>query len=510
MTSVTVFVKMRTKFNVPFLKAKWCESCLGPDKFFMKQTKSIKSIYAHSPLWLQNIMLSTQGFFFSRRRMDARLGHIHLAQLRESQWWTTDQFHAYQNEKLGEHLKYAAKHIPYYSNLFKKEGIDPAAIKSVEDFSNIPLLEKSTVRERPLSFLRDGKPSRSWNEFFTSGTTGSPMKLYNSREGFTRVWSFVFRLREWAGLDDALFPRRVQFTGRDICPDVKIRPDGVYWRTNLPGNALLMSTTHLSKESVPGYVAAMNRFKPSLVDGYPSAILTVSRVARSLGLELPRPKAIITSAETLFESDRSEIEEAFGCKVFNQYASSDTGAFACDCGYGTLHINPEFGICEILNEHGEPALPGEEGEIVTTSFCNREQVFVRYRIGDRAIQGPTDVCACGRSMPRIREITGRVDDTLFIPDRGFVGRLDPVFKGISGVYEAQIVQDSLEVLKVKLVPAPDYNVDVEHALMKNLRMKVGTTIAVVVEKVGEIPRGPNGKFRSVVSRCKDKYPLSVA
>ena len=166
----------------------------------------------------------------------------------------------------------------------------------------------------------------------------------------------------------------------------------------------------------------------------------------------------------------------------------------------------KFGICEILNDNGKPAQPGEEGEIVTTSFCNREQVFIRYRIGDRAIQGPTDTCACGRSMPRIREITGRVDDTVFIPDRGFVGRFDPVFKGVGGIYEAQIIHESLDLLKVKLVPGPDYSADVEHALMKNLRMKVGSTIAIVVEKVDEIPRGPNGKFRSVVSQCKDKYP----
>jgi phenylacetate-CoA ligase len=426
--------------------------------------------------------------------------------LKESQWWSADRFHSYQNEKLREHVRYAAKHIPYYADLFKKEGMDPDAIRTVEDLRHLPLLEKTAVRERPMSFLRDGKPSRYWNEFFTSGTTGSPMKLYNSIEGFTRVWSFVFRLREWAGLEDALFPRRAQFTGRDISPDEKISAKGIYWRSNLPGNALLMSTTHLSRDSVPGYVSAMKRFKPSLVDGYPSAILIVARVARSLGLELPRPKAIITSAETLFESDKREIEEAFGCKVFNQYASSDTAAFACHCEHGTLHINPEFGICEILNEHGKPARPGEEGEIVATSFCNREQVFIRYRIGDRAIQGPTDRCSCGRSMPRIQEITGRVDDTVFVPDRGFVGRFDPVFKGVTGIYEAQIIHESLDLLRVKLVPAPDYCDDVEYALIKNLRMKVGSAISIQIEEVDKIPRGPNGKFRSVVSRCKDEYP----
>jgi phenylacetate-CoA ligase len=109
-------------------------------------------------------------------------------------------------------------------------------------------------------------------------------------------------------------------------------------------------------------------------------------------------------------------------------------------------------------------------------------------------------------MPRLREITGRVDDTIFVPDRGFVGRFDPVFKGINGIYEAQIIHESLDSLKVKLVPAPGFSSDVEHALMKNLRMKVGATITIVVERVDEIPRGPNGKFRSVVSECKDKYP----
>jgi phenylacetate-CoA ligase len=471
-----------------------------------KLANIIKIVYGHSPIWLQNLMISAQGFAFNHGRLDVGLGRVFLSELRASQWWTVDRFEAYQNEKLREHITYAAKNVPHYADLFKKEGIDPASIRSREDLARIPLLEKSTVRENPTRFLRGGKPSRSWNEFFTSGTTGSPIKLYSSRESFSRVWSFVFRLREWADLDDGLFPRRIQFTGRDIVPDKKISARGVYWRTNLPGNALLMSTTHLSQESVPAYVNAMNDFKPELVDGYPSAILIVARVARALGLELPQPKAIITSAETLFDSHRREIEAAFGCRVFNQYAASDTSSFICDCEHGTLHVNPEFGICEILNENGKPAKPGEEGEIVATSFCNKEQVLIRYRIGDRAIQGPRDTCACGRFMPRVQEITGREDDTLFIPGRGFVGRFDPVFKGVTGIYEAQIIHESLDTLKVKLVPAIDFDPEAEHNLLTNLRLKVGSQIAIVIEKAHELPRGPNGKFRSVVSLCSDRYP----
>ncbi len=451
-------------------------------------------------------MVSLQGFVYNRRRWDAPLGRSLLAELRESQWWTADQFRDYQAEKFHKHILFAQINVPYYAELFSSKGITPRDIRSVDDIARIPFLNKTLLRARPLDFLRGGRPHRSWNRHFTSGTTGSPMNLYTSRESFTRVWSFVFRLREWCGLSDPIYPRRVQFTGRDIVPNGSAAGDGPIWRRNVAGNALLMSTSHLSRQTVPAYVQAMKNFAPELIDGYPSAIAVVARVAQRLGLELPRPRAIITSAETLPAEDRRLIQSAFGCKVFNQYASSDTGAFICDCEHGNLHINPEFGICEILDSEGRPAKPGEEGEIVTTSFCNTEQVFIRYRIGDAAVPGPPDPCPCGRMMPRVEAVTGRVDDVLYIPERGFVGRFDPIFKGLHGIYEARIIHESLGVLRVELVPDPEYNEKCEAALIESLRRKVGRQIGIVVDKVAEIPRGPNGKFRSVTSMCRNEYP----
>ncbi len=465
-----------------------------------------KNIYDRSPVWLQNLMVSLQGIAYNHRRWNVRYGLRLLGELRQSQWWTSEQFLAYQSDRLRRHIAYAAANIPYYSELFRKEGIDPAGIRTVEDLRSLPLLEKDVVRSNPRAFLRGGRPHDSWNRLFTSGTTGSPMELYSSRESFSRVWSFVFRLREWAGMRDPIYPRRAQFTGRDIVPDAKVQAGRIFWRRNFPGNSLLMSTSHLTPDTVPAYVEAMKRFRPELVDGYPSAIVIVARVARSLGLELPRPLAAITSAETLLPEDRRDIEQAFGCKVFDQYASSDTSAFICNCEHGSLHVNPEFGICEILRPDGRPAKPGEEGEIVTTSFCNKEQVFIRYRIGDTAVAGPLETCACGRAMPMVEALTGRLDDTLFIPDRGFVGRFDPIFKSLTGMYEAQIIHESLNHLRILLVPDASYDSLSGARLEAALRRKVGDTIAVTIEAVKEIPRGPNGKFRSVISKCRDRYP----
>ncbi|MBM4328966.1 MAG: phenylacetate--CoA ligase family protein [Deltaproteobacteria bacterium] len=465
-----------------------------------------KLIYSLSPAWLQTAMVTAQGFVFNHRRMDVRLARRLLAERRESQWWDEDRFQRYQEIRLRDHITFAATHIPYYKGLFKSLGMNPRDVRTVEDLGRLPLLEKSVIRKSPDAFLWGGKRSRSWNKLFTSGTTGSPMELFSSRESFTRSWSFVFRLREWTGLNDPIFPRRAQFTGRNIIPDKRIEIDRAFWRRNFAGNALLMSTTHLSQDTVEAYAEAIGRFSPELVDGYPSAIQIVARFAMARALELPSPRAIITSAETLVPDDRRVIESAFGCKVFNQYASSDTGAFICDCEEGNLHLNPEFGICEILTPEGRPARPGEEGEIVTTSFCNTEQVFIRYKIGDLAVRGPDEKCPCGRMMPRIEAVTGRVDDILFIPERGFVGRLDPIFKSLNGIWEAQIVQESLERLRVKVVPEPGFDGSSRAALEASLHEKVGPDVDVVIDEVKEIPRGPNGKFQSVISLCKDRYP----
>jgi len=451
-------------------------------------------------------MVSTQGFMHNRRRWDVNLGRRLLTELLESQWWDENRFLEEQNRRLSELIRHAAVRVPYYAELFREHGIDPKSITTVDDLSRLPVLEKAVIRDRPTSFLDGGQVHNSWNRLFTSGTTGSPLDLYSSRDSFTRIWSFVFRLRSWAGLSEPIFPRRVQFTGRDIVPDPQARSNGVFWRRNVPGNALLMSTSHLSQETVPAYVAAMRSFDPELIDGYPSALVIVARIAKSLGLALPRPRAIITSAETLHPEDRTDIEKAFACAVFDQYASSDTAAFVCSCEHGSLHINPEFGVCEILTAGGRPAREGEEGEIVATSFCNTEQVFIRYRIGDLAVAGPSTPCACGRRMPRVATITGRVDDTLYVPDRGWLGRFDPIFKGLTGIYEAQIAQESLDLIRVRVVPAPNFDASAEHALVASLRRKVGYTVALEVERVRQMPRGPNGKFRSVISLCRDQYP----
>ena len=123
-----------------------------------------------------------------------------------------------------------------------------------------------------------------------------------------------------------------------------------------------------------------------------------------------------------------------------------------------------------------------------------------------AVRGSEELCACGRQMPRIEAIEGRKDDIFYVPERGYVGRLDAPFKGLKHIIESQIIQESLEAIKILIVPASDYTSDIGEQLIKNMHKVVGHEVTITIEIVDKIARGANGKFQAQVSKVKHLYP----
>ena len=367
-------------------------------------------LYSTLPIWLQHCAVSAQGFRFRTWRNNPRRMDRYLSDLLVSQHWSAEQFLECQTVLLRQTLENAFEHVPYYRDLANELGCRAADFAAPDAFQKFPVLDKSTVRGHEGEFYATNIPGWKCWRGGTSGTTGTPLALRTTSDAMARAWAFVARLRRWAGVENPCLPRRVQFTGRNIVPGTQSRLKHVYWRHNWPGRALLMSTCHISRETIRSYVAAMTRFAPELIDGYPSALIAVVRSARFVGVELPTPRAIITTAETLEPAIKQEIEEAFRCNVFNQYAASEPSCLWGTCEAGTMHISPEYGISEILGRDGKAAKPGEEGEVVVTSFLNPAMPLIRYRLGDMAVLGAATLCACGRAMPIVECVVGRRDD----------------------------------------------------------------------------------------------------
>jgi phenylacetate-CoA ligase len=458
----------------------------------------LQSIYDRLPVPLQNAMVSARGMDFRFRRASDRVTRRQLELLLRSQWWSPEQMAAYQSRRLRALLRTAFRDVPHFRELAARLGCRAEDFHGPEDLRRLPILEKRDVRGREERFL--GRLPLAHSVLATSGSTGTPLRVYESRRSFSLRWGFMARLRAWAGVHP-IRPRRAQFTGRPIVPGA----EGPFWRSNLPGHALLFSTAHISAETAPAYARALRRFAPEVMEGYPSAIRMLARLCTRRGVELPRPRAVITTAETLTPEARAELEAAYRCPVFDQYAAGEPSCFWADCEHGTMHVHAEYGISEIVDEAGEPVPPGGEGTVVVTPFLNPVMPLLRYRLGDVAVRG-SGACPCGRALPVVERVVGRTDDVLFVPGRGYLGRLDPVFKGIPCLAEAQIVQESLDRLVVRIVPDACFGEDAERTLVAALRARVGEHPAVEVQRLETIPRGPNGKFIAVVSRVKHLYP----
>jgi phenylacetate-CoA ligase len=211
-------------------------------------------------------------------------------------------------------------------------------------------------------------------------------------------------------------------------------------------------------------------------------------------------KLVITNAEALFPWQRAVIREGLGCESRETYGQAEILAAASECQAGALHQWPEVGQIEILDDdEGRTVAPGESGRLVSTSLLNDDMPFVRYATGDRArTAAPRAICGCGRELALIGGIEGRTNDLLRTRDGRRVYWLNPVFYGLP-VREAQIIQETLETVRVRYVPAPEFTPACGQQIIERLQARLGE-VTVKLEAVAEVPRGRNGKFQAVVSQ----------
>jgi phenylacetate-CoA ligase len=352
------------------------------------------------------------------------------------------------------------------------------------------------LRDQPEAFLADDTdPKRLW-VVHTSGSTGTPLKLWQSRET-VQAWYALFeaRWRKWYGL--SRHDRWAILGGKLVTPIAQQRPP--FWAWNAGLHQLYLSSYHLAPDNAEAYVKALRDHKVGYLWGYASAISTLARDTLERGLNPPSLRAVISNAEPLYAHQRDLIARAFNCKVYDTYGMTEMVCGASECEFGSMHLWPEAGIWEVLADDSDtPVSPGQSGRLVCTGLLNSDMPLIRYEVGDRVtLVDPDASCSCGRRLPMLKTVEGRNDDTIITPNGRHVGRLDPVFKSDFPIVEAQIIQDASDHLLIQIVPASNCNESTEAALVEALSERVDD-MRIDVRKVSVIPRGPNGKFKAVV------------
>jgi phenylacetate-CoA ligase len=452
----------------------------------------IERIYEQSPIVLQHAMLSAYGWKLARVRYGAGYAS-YLETLTRTQYFSETELAELQDDKLRRLIQHCYENVPYYAQLFRERKLTPADFRGVGDLAKLPVLDKETVRARPEIFWARNYLSRACETVSTSGTTGTTLRIRVDVEGRRQNYAFFSRFKHWAGVDPSA--RSATFAGRPIVP--VNQQQSPFWRYNLACNNLLFSSYHLSEQNAPVYVEKLLAWNPQLIDSYPSSLHILARYLLDSGGQRPRPRAVITSSETLLDHQREAICRAFGTRVFDQYGSAEQVCFISECEQGTYHVHPEFGVVEFLPSAGADSEAGLK--MVGTGFTNWAMPLLRYDTGDLAI--PSDrKCKCGRHFKVVERIVGRLDDLVITPDGRRVGRLDPVFKGLTTVRQAQIIQESSTEIRVRVVPGEGFLPEHLDSIRHELKKRLGGSIEYTFQIVGDIPVGAGGKFQAVISR----------
>ena len=347
---------------------------------------------------------------------------------------------------------------------------------------------KDEVRSIKHNFIQRSKILN--HVVFTSGTTGTPLKVIFSWRDLQKTYAIWDIYLKRIGI--SVFSRRARFSGRitgSANPKLYI---------DLPGlRTRLFSSYHMDERSILKILSGLNEYKPKLIEGYPSSLVTISKFMQKRGFHLNfQPHVISCTAETLTDNDAELIRKTFGCPVFDQYASSEGAPFIYQCEFGTRHLDLNSGIIHPIIGTSEVAI---------SSFRNSISNLNKYLIGDVMKLGANTKivsqcpCKCGTHFPKVISITGRQDDYLTTKTRGVIQRLDTAYKGVQNILQSQIVQNpDLSIVIYIVTDRPDHFLRHDkQRLEKNIRETLGDDMDISTVLVPDIEKGPNGKFKTV-------------
>lgn len=447
----------------------------------------LEKVYDKAPIFFQNIMCTVSGLMKNRTRYGAAYRACR-AFLADFDTWPLEKQLAYQESQLQEFLQYTVEHSPFYAKLY--EGIDISSVRTVQDLKKLPVVDKEMLRENIEQVMT--VPKKGAVEGHTGGTTGKSLVVRSIPEDDNKRMAMLDHFKARVGFEHRKM-KRATFNGKHIVPPGQKKP--VFWRYNAACKQMIYSSFHLTEQNIGYYVESLNRYKPQAIDGFFTSMCDVASYIERHHIPLTfTPRAIFPTSETLTKEGRAQLERVFGCKVYDQYASSEGAPFVTECPEQVLHVELASGVFEHISE--------DDTEILVTSFTTHGTPLIRYRIGDRMKFAENAHCNCGLQGPVVEEIQGRRLDFLYTPDGAKInaGNVANLLKNLPNVViRAQFRQSVMNEITALLEVAEDFSAEHEAFLREEFFHKFGPEMKVNIEIVDEIPRADSGKFRMIVN-----------
>lgn len=413
-----------------------------------------------------------------------------------------DEVARQQQLKLTQLLQHAYRTVPYYREAWTALGFTPTSATTAAELVGLPLLSKEVIQRERARLTSQAVATDQLDLDCTSGTTGSRTSFYRDRAcRVARVG------RQWGILEHCGYrpgDRRGLIWGvaADLSPRNAAQTLKARFRRFARANESIYCRV-MSRDDMLDYHRRLRRFRPAVLYGYPNAIEQFARFVQRESLARIDVSRIFCTAEQLHESQRALFEQVFGGEVFNLYCSREHGCAGFECRrHRGLHIDAGSVFVEIL-KNGQPAQPGESGEIVITDLLNFGMPLVRYATGDLATRA-AEPCDCECPLPFVAAFDGRQSDVLYRPDGSVVAGvlLSHLFMDHPSIRFAQFVQEERTALDIYLVVEDGGPTHLQGAVIEETRPVMGPDVVIRVHFVADIPRNPrSGKFQQVISKA---------
>ena len=416
-----------------------------------------------------------------------------LRQMENSQWWPRERIMAMQQARLRALLLHASEHVPYYRQAYARSGFDAT---SCPDLGKLPVLRKSDINAHREDFRADA--AGQLQRYSTGGSSGEPLIFYLGKQRISHDVAAKWRATRWWGVD--IGDREAVLWGSPIELHAQDR-----WRARRDRllRSVLLPAFDLTPVRLDQYLAHLQKQRPAILFGYPSVMCLLVRHAHMRGMALDKLgiRIVFVTAERLYEDQRRLLTTAFAAPVANGYGGRDAGFIAHECPEGGMHITAEDVIVEILDPQGQPLPPGESGAIVVTHLASHDFPFIRYATGDIGALDPHP-CPCGRGLPLLQRVEGRVTDFVIARDGTVMHGLALIYilRDLPQVHAFKIIQESLDCTRILLVSNDGLSPALKLSIITQFRARLGSSVDVVIEEVAAIPAEASGKHRYVTSK----------
>ncbi|MFO1307314.1 MAG: hypothetical protein U1F64_02575 [Burkholderiales bacterium] len=421
-------------------------------------------------------------------------------------WWPESRLAAIQDRRARAIVAHACATVPHYREAMDARGLRPSDVATAADLAKLPLVHGAELAAAPDRFLSTGYAGRDTLELSTTGTTGHYKRIRHDPNAVFAALAAGGRLRSVIASVQAASGRpRGGVAQLVIAPtsgtNALIRD---YHRAHLPPWLTRRHRQAFLSLDRPfaELVASINALEPDTIVSFGRFAGYLYRRALESGVAIHAPRLLWYGGDAMPAADRRLIEERLGVPVVSSYQSCEflRIAFQCERREG-FHVCTDQVALRVVDGEGRDLPPGAPGEAVVSNLVNRATVLLNVRLGDRVTMA-AGRCACGRTLPLVSALDGRVEDLLVRADgeRVHESVVLPRLYEVPGLSNVAIVQRAGTRVEAKLVVAPGADVA---AAVEGLRSAIAGLVGhpagleVAIGVVDHIPAGPGGKFRAV-------------